>query len=161
MDPDRITDDAAAIVHTTIPIRWGDRSAPVIADMEIARILDDIDALDDTERRHALRFLLMNLGWLAASGVYGTATALHRLAVHASRDQITHGLVEAAVEAHKLVSLPACNAMPTPTSSPTLGVGQNDERTRARRCGHRRHIADVPDQVPTDDEHDGRRHGLQ
>jgi hypothetical protein len=102
LDADQIAADAAAIVHTTIPMRWGDTSAPTIADMEIARIIDDLDELDDLERRDATRLLLMNLGWLAASGVYGTATALHRLAVHSTRDQIAHGLVEAAIESHKL-----------------------------------------------------------
>jgi len=69
--PDRPTSDpkTGPMLNTAV-------QAPVIADMEIARVIDDLDALDPTERCDALRFLLMNLGWLAASGVYGTATAL-------------------------------------------------------------------------------------
>jgi hypothetical protein len=46
---------------------------------------------------------MMNLGWPAASGVYGTATALHRRAVHSARDQIAHGLIDATIETHRLV----------------------------------------------------------
>jgi hypothetical protein len=36
--------------------------------------------------------------------VFATATALHRMSVSASREQIAHGLVDAAIEMHKLTA---------------------------------------------------------
>ena len=97
--------DAATIVHALIPARWGDPDAWTITGFEVERILDNLDAIAiDDERRDAYRSLLTELGWLAASGVYGTATALHRLSASASREQIAYALVDAAVEVQRLTT---------------------------------------------------------
>ncbi len=100
---DKLSADALALVATVLPLRWNDPDANTIADLELARVLDELSEIaDPVEQREAIRFVLMALSWHAASATWAASDRLQRAAPHLERDSVAWALIDAVSESFKL-----------------------------------------------------------